>query len=75
VASGLNSKTGTHLDRLSSTLDYAAAFTRFIRAHELTGGALRRGQVRYHRAALILNRWAAKLGNLKKEFNSAYKPL
>jgi hypothetical protein len=32
-ASGLNSKAGTHLDRLSSTLDYAAAFARFIRVH------------------------------------------
>ena len=35
-----------------------AAFTRFIHAHELTSRALRRGRVRYHRAARILNRWA-----------------
>jgi hypothetical protein len=27
------------------------AFARFIHAHELTGRALRRGRVRYHRAA------------------------
>ena len=37
-----------------------AAFARFIHAHELTSRALRRGRVRYHRAASILNRWAAE---------------
>jgi len=56
VVSGLNSKAGPHPDRLSSTLDDAAAFARFFHAQELTGRALRPGRARYHRAASILNR-------------------
>jgi hypothetical protein len=51
---------------------YAAVFTCSLYAHELTGRALRRGQVRYHRAASILHRWAAqRCGSLGSTFANA----